>query len=76
MSAKRVVVCARMGDGFGEMDASHLWPFVPRVGDTVEWEYQESRWEGVVQEVVVHLDPGESDPDVWVGLKDEKRTEP
>lgn len=77
---KRTVICA-MVDGMGiELDATHLWPFVPRQGDTIEWTMGgvdhpslAGKWEGTVDEVVVNLDPGEFDSPVWIGLKDERR---
>lgn len=82
MSARRAVICA-MVEGIGvELDVTHLWPFVPRLGDTVEWveggvDFPDiaGKWEGTVSEVVVNLDPGEFDSPVWIGLKDERRAE-
>ena len=77
----RAVVCAMAGGAAYEMDVTYLWPFVPRLGDTIEWEVVggvdhpslAGTWEGTVDTVVVNLDPGEFDPTVWIGLKDEAR---
>lgn len=50
-----------------ERDASHLWPFVPRVGDIVGWTDEGQEWEATVDEVVVYLDDSPSHPDIWIG---------
>lgn len=50
-----------------ERDASHLWPFVPRVGDILQWTDGDKEWEQTVDQVVVHLDDSPGNADVWVG---------
>lgn len=55
------------GEAYQEVDASHLWPFVPRIGDTLTWSDGDREWEQVVEQVVLHLDPSPGNADVWIG---------
>lgn len=63
MSHLKVMVMYDYGEDesmSGECDLSHLWPFVPRIGDTFNWREGDDLFEGTVTSVEINQ-PGLSD---------------
>ena len=54
----------------GENDFDDCWPAVPRIGDTLEFEFDGAKFDATVDEVV-----WSTDGTVWLGTKDPRELE-
>jgi hypothetical protein len=71
-----MVVCVAYPDNsVGEVDISHLWPAIPRRGETFQWRAGDTEWVAPITAVVWHAAPGGHDADVWLDTVEAERWE-